>query len=294
MLTDPYKIAHFLVKVFATPLDVPSLERKALIKETERLLKKRFIPLSSAKEQTMMLMRNRREEVAQAARAGEPLWSIYDRLRRDRLGREVLPELEKSLAENLQHESQAARAGLLNRARIQRGQRRDSQAFLEEIRRQAQPVLDFLETGAVFITPHLQVSFSQTPQGIKEKIVPAEASAWVFTSLILPLFETRPFPFGKCAVCGQVFVQARRGKPRRYCSSSCRAKGMPSAAKRTEYMRTQRQRQRKRDLDKAQRIIRKASSEQKQLELLGKEFPQKSRRQLLHLLKRATQTIQEV
>jgi hypothetical protein len=289
MLADHYKIADFLLKVFTTPLDVPSSEREALIKETAHLLKGRVIPLHSSDKQMVTMMRGRKEEVAKAIRKGESRAEIYARFQR-----ELLPEFERNLMDGVQRQREELLSGLHDEAGRQVGHRQASQALLEEIRRQAQPVLDFLEKGYVFITPHLQVSFSRTPQGIEETLAPAEASAWIFTYLILPLFRTHPFPFGQCAVCGQVFVQAHRGKPRRYCSSSCRAKGMPSAAKRTGYMRTQRQRQRKRELDTAQRLRRKASSEQKQLELLGKEFPQKSRRQLLHLLKRATQTLQEV
>ena len=290
MPIDQRKIADFLVKVFTTPLDVPSLEREALIKETDQLLEGRAIPLNSAEKQAMIMMRKRKEEVAQAVRSGEPIGSVFARFKR-----EALPELERTLTENLQREREESLSSLHDGAGRQIGERRDSQAFLEEIRKQAQPVLDFLEKGYVSITPHLQVSFSQTPQGIEEKIAPAEASAWVFTNLILPLFRTRPFPFGQCAVCGQMFVQLHRGKPRRYCSPSCRAKGMPSAAKRTEYMRTQRHKKRKREIERTQQILRTVPRDaEKQLRALEQVFPLKSRRQRLYLIKCAQRKRKEV
>ena len=290
MLVDQRKIADFLVKVFTIPLDVPSLEREALIKETDHLLEGKAIPLNFAVEQTVKMMRKRKDEVAQAVRGGEPLRSIEARFQR-----EALPELERNLREGWPRQRAEVLSGLHDGAGRQIGERRDSQAFLEEIRRQAQPVLDFLEKGYVAITPHLRVSFSQTPQGIKEEIVPAEGSAWFFMDLILPLFRTCPFPFGKCAVCGQVFVQLHRGKPRRYCSPSCRAKGMPSATKRTEYMRTQRHKKRKREIESTKQILRTVPRDvEKQLRALEPEFPEKSRRQRLHLIKRAQRKRKEV
>jgi len=108
--------------------------------------------------------------------------------------------------------------------------------------------------------------------------------------LLIETLQHEPFPFGRCARCRRVFVQPGRGKPRRYCSESCKVRGIPSASKRTEYKRLQRQRAREREIATAQRIIRKVSSAQKQLELLGKEFPQKTPRQRRRLLEKANHT----
>jgi hypothetical protein len=106
---------------------------------------------------------------------------------------------------------------------------------------------------------------------------------------LLPLLRHRPFPFARCPVCKQVFTHAGRGKPRKYCSESCKAKGIPSAAKRTEYQSMRRQRRRDEQLKLARRALRQARSQQEQIESLSKTFPQKSRRALVQLLNKARQ-----
>jgi hypothetical protein len=58
---------------------------------------------------------------------------------------------------------------------------------------------------------------------------------------ILEALRQQPFPFGVC-LCGTVFVHPPIGKRRRFCSERCKARGIPSAAKRAEYARNLRQR----------------------------------------------------
>jgi hypothetical protein len=93
-------------------------------------------------------------------------------------------------------------------------------------------------------------------------------------------------PFGRCPMCEVVFVQPDRGRLRRYCSERCKAKGIPSAAKRTEYVKQRRQRRRKEDIDTTRRVLR-AWMKAEHYARLQKEFPRKSRRELLYLMKRA-------
>lgn len=93
-------------------------------------------------------------------------------------------------------------------------------------------------------------------------------------------------PFGRCPVCGVVFVQPQRGKPRRYCSQRCKAKGVPSASKRTQYVREYRRQKREQEIQTARRVLR-AWPKHEQFAQLEKQFPTKPRRELLYLIKKA-------
>jgi len=108
----------------------------------------------------------------------------------------------------------------------------------------------------------------------------------LFDPSIFDLIRERPFPFGMCAVCSTVFVQPHRGKRRRYCSGSCKAKGIPSATKRTEYAREYRHRKREAEILRTRRVLR-AWPKQEQFAELRKQFPTKPHRELLYLLRRA-------
>ncbi|MGH9428027.1 MAG: Scr1 family TA system antitoxin-like transcriptional regulator [Terriglobia bacterium] len=89
-------------------------------------------------------------------------------------------------------------------------------------------------------------------------------------------------------------MQPGRGKPRRYCSASCKAKGVPSAARRKEYKLRWQRKKRAEEVRRAQQAMRKTLDEHELMAALGKEFPKKSRRQLFHLLKRAQRKRKEV
>jgi hypothetical protein len=102
--------------------------------------------------------------------------------------------------------------------------------------------------------------------------------------LFYSLLRHRPFPFGRCQVCHKVFVQSRRGRIQKYCSAVCSAKGVPAAAKRTDYTNTYRRIKRERELAAARRVLK--TLPEVTLERLGEEFPKKSRRQLKALVKR--------
>ena len=103
--------------------------------------------------------------------------------------------------------------------------------------------------------------------------------------LFYSLLYLRPFPFGRCQVCHKVFVHAPRGKPRKYCSENCKAKGIPAAANRTAYTSAYRKRKQGREQEITRGVLQTLPEEA--LERLGKEFPKKSRRQLQSLVKRA-------
>lgn len=105
---------------------------------------------------------------------------------------------------------------------------------------------------------------------------------------LMDLVRARPFPFGRCAVCGFVFVQPSRGRTRRYCSERCKAKGIASHAKRTEYARVSRHRRRAREFDIARRVVQDWPKEQHFFRLQNR-FRTKSRRELLYLLRKVRQ-----
>ncbi len=105
------------------------------------------------------------------------------------------------------------------------------------------------------------------------------------------VLEHRPFPFGQCRVCKRIFVQMGRGKPQKYCSTPCRAKGLPSAIKRTEYVRVYRAKKREQDITVTCKILQ-TYPPQEHVRRLEEEFPRKSRRQLVYLIKQAKQVQQ--
>lgn len=134
---------------------------------------------------------------------------------------------------------------------------------------------------------------------VREHYEPRDSNEQLYPALLDILRQT-PFPFGRCVVCCTVFLQPEgRGKPRRYCTDSCRAKGVPSAKKKTGYMRQHRQNLRERERLYAQRVVHKEKEKEKEkqrpltlqerLRLWADEFPRKSTRQLLSLLKRVGQ-----
>jgi hypothetical protein len=119
------------------------------------------------------------------------------------------------------------------------------------------------------------------PKGIVE-ISPKSDVVWRF---LIPLLRQWPFPFGMCPVCDHVFAQAGRGKPRQYCSDRCKAKGIPSYARRSAYQSERRQRRRDEKWQLARDAIREGQSEQEQIESLSKALPElKSRRACVQLL----------
>jgi len=89
-----------------------------------------------------------------------------------------------------------------------------------------------------------------------------------------------------CPVCGTVFMRQRLGKPRKFCSVSCRAKGIPSAKKRAEYTRNQRRKAKERENSIAREILDKTHSAIDRINLLRQAFPRKSLQQCWNVLKR--------
>jgi hypothetical protein len=77
-----------------------------------------------------------------------------------------------------------------------------------------------------------------------------------FPELYSLLEPARPFPFVLCATCPIVFAQlVGRGKPRKYCSERCRARG-PWASKRAEWARKRRRKARRKEIKMARRAVR--------------------------------------
>src|SRR5215813_4642173 len=100
----------------------------------------------------------------------------------------------------------------------------------------------------------------------------------------LHVLRRHPFPFGRRERkgCGKFFVQPVRGKPRRYCSTACRLQSSPAVARHTAYVQELRQKRRKTEIAITQAILRQWSDQKEYLRELGKQFSQKSRRQLLN------------
>lgn len=110
----------------------------------------------------------------------------------------------------------------------------------------------------------------------------------LFRPTLLELLKERPFPFRRCPVCESVFVLERRGKPRRFCSTRCKAKGIPSAANRAQYAKGYRKQKRAEEIEVTKRTMAGRTRTERYAEL-RKRFPGKSRRQLRYLIKCADQ-----
>ncbi len=126
-----------------------------------------------------------------------------------------------------------------------------------------------------------------TLENIREGVKFPRHFTYAPANQLYQLLRRRPFPFGQCVVCTKVFIQPRKGKPRRYCSTPCKAKGIPSAAKQTEYARTWRHNKRAQEIETTRRILLAWPEPEQHVERVKQEFLRKSRRQVLYLVKRA-------
>jgi len=142
--------------------------------------------------------------------------------------------------------------------------------------------------GVTLDRPHSSVVYRLKGSRMVEELQPPRSKDEEISKKLFDLLKEKRFPFGLCIVCHKVFVQSNKGKSRRYCSEPCKAKGVPSAAKRTEYVREQRQKQRRQELRMVKDILRKWT-EGERWQKLQKAFPKKTRRQLLYLMKKAQQ-----
>jgi hypothetical protein len=91
---------------------------------------------------------------------------------------------------------------------------------------------------------------------------------------------------GVCPVCATAFIRQRMGHPQKYCGPQCRAKGIPSAAKRTTYTRNQRRKVKERESRIVREILDKTPGEAERIGLLIAAFPRKSLQQQRNLVKR--------
>jgi hypothetical protein len=99
----------------------------------------------------------------------------------------------------------------------------------------------------------------------------------------------RRCPLWACEGCGRVIVQPTRGRTVRFCGGSCKARGIPSASRRSEYVAQHRRRRRQHDLDSAVAAITGVAPAA-QYAALRRTF-RKPRRALLHLLRLAREEI---
>jgi len=106
-----------------------------------------------------------------------------------------------------------------------------------------------------------------------------------FFELVDFIEHSKRFPFAWCIVCHNYFLRPERGRRPLFCSIRCKGKGVPSAARRTEYMRDYRHQKRAEELHLARLILRKRKTEVEQVVELGTQLPHKSRRALVQLLR---------
>jgi hypothetical protein len=160
--------------------------------------------------------------------------SLNNRQQRDQLA--LADELERVV-----HGGNAPVSGTL------RGIDRKRKAAIEEISRRILPaahasvrgLLNGVLEGNVVPLPHDQLpqSYVNLENGVLvERLGVQKPIAPLLLFNLLTLMRQRPFPFGRCPVCRNVFVRVRRQK---YCSPSCTYKGVEAARKekRREYMR---------------------------------------------------------
>ena len=93
-----------------------------------------------------------------------------------------------------------------------------------------------------------------------------------------------PYPFGLCAQCDRPYVQKALGKLRRYCSTRCKAAGIPSAAKARLYAREYRQRRMARDVEIATKATQGAPEDQ-WYKLVARCLPKRRRAEHLRIIK---------
>jgi hypothetical protein len=115
-------------------------------------------------------------------------------------------------------------------------------------------------------------------------VLPSGDRGPAFPELYRLLEPGSPFPFARCATCSIVFAQlVGRGKPRKYCSERCRARGNPWASKRAEWARRRRRKARDTEIEMARRAVR-GKHRREWRDVLAKTFRgKKTRGQLLWL-----------
>jgi hypothetical protein len=217
------------------------------------------------------------------------LRSIFGRTLEEMLYGRMVSEYEELVASSTFGGDESPEA--LHFKRVGEARSEASRRTLKHFHGQARNLILGLVAGASVLLPPTQTRSVARLKGRRLVETKAELDIW---SPLLDLLRQRPFPFGRCKreSCGRVFFQAGRGKPRSFCSERCKAKGIPSAAKRTEYARTRRRRKRQREIEVAKNVLRGAPKEER-FARLQRAFPQKTRQQLLYLRKRTEGTRRE-
>jgi hypothetical protein len=116
----------------------------------------------------------------------------------------------------------------------------------------------------------------------------AELDDLTAAAMLTATTSARRFPFATCCErkCHRVFVAAKRGRPQKYCSATCKARGIPSSAKRAEYVKNYRDRERDKLVRRVQSITR-GCKKSARYERLKRDFPGRPRKSLLYLLRLA-------
>jgi hypothetical protein len=97
------------------------------------------------------------------------------------------------------------------------------------------------------------------------------------------------FPFGICRQrdCRRVFARTVRGRPQKYCSPTCKGRGVPSAAKRAEYVKNYRKRKREEEIRRARSVFRQCRNRSDAFRRLKKIFPGRPAKSILFLMRLA-------
>jgi hypothetical protein len=96
------------------------------------------------------------------------------------------------------------------------------------------------------------------------------------------------FGFGICrlAKCRRIFARRRRGRPQKYCSVACKARGVPSAKKRSTYVTAYRARRREEDLRRVCDLIKQCRPEDLYTHL-RRTFPGRGAKSIVYVMRQA-------
>lgn len=111
--------------------------------------------------------------------------------------------------------------------------------------------------------------------------------------LLRDLLHERRKPFGVCARqgCEQAFVQPQRGRPRSYCSDTCKERSMPCRRDNSAKVRERRRAARRTEVEETAALLGR-TTEGQWLSRVRKKFPDRTELQCRRLIRLATGLLQ--
>jgi hypothetical protein len=106
---------------------------------------------------------------------------------------------------------------------------------------------------------------------------------------LLSVTTARGFGFGVCGLpsCRKIFARRVRGRPQKYCSAACKARGVPSAKKRSAYVSAYRTKKRHEDVRRVYDLIKRCKNRAERYALLRRTFPGRPAKSLLYVMRQA-------